>query len=198
MMRRRPRHLTEDERALWQRATKDDMPLNPGRPRPIADMPVTLQEKPVKPPLRLDPFRIGAQSGQTAMGHDLAGPLADQLSRAPIRMDTKQFGRLKKGKLTPEARIDLHGMTLSAAHPALTRFILSAHARGQRLVLVITGKGKDRDDEGPMPNRRGVLRHQVPHWLHAAPLSGSVLQVLPAHLRHGGDGAYYVFLRRSR
>ena len=198
MSRRRPRHLTEDEKALWQRATKDDLPLDPARPRPIADMPKALEEKPKKTGERLTPFRIGAQASETAMGHDLAGPLAEHLTAAPIRMDTKQFGRMKKGKLKPEARIDLHGMTMAAAHPALSRFILASHAGGLRLVLVITGKGKDRDDEGPMPVRRGILRHQVPHWLHTPPLSKAILQVVPAHLRHGGEGAYYVYLRRTR
>ncbi len=57
-------------------------------------------------------------------------------------MDRKSFGKLKRGKLPPEARIDLHGMTLDQAHPALTRFILDSHAKQRRLVLVITGKGK--------------------------------------------------------
>jgi DNA-nicking Smr family endonuclease len=113
-------------------------------------------------------------------------------------MDRKTFGRMTRGKLKPEARIDLHGMTLDRAHGALTRFILSAHANGKRLVLVITGKGKDRDDAGPIPVRYGVLKHQVPHWLTTPPLSSAVLQVMPAHISHGGGGAYYVYLRRQR
>ncbi|WP_150121448.1 Smr/MutS family protein, partial [Sulfitobacter sp. HI0023] len=44
----------------------------------------------------------------------------------------------------------------------------------------------------------GVLRHQVPQWLSAPPLGGLVLQVTPAHISHGGGGAYYVYLRRQR
>jgi DNA-nicking Smr family endonuclease len=103
---------------------------------------------------------------------------------------------MTRGKLQPEARIDLHGMTLAEAHPELIRFILNAHAQGLRLVLVITGKGKRRDDLGPIPNRIGALRHQVPGWLHLPPLGPSVLQVTEAHQRHGGSGAYYVYLRR--
>ncbi|HSG57221.1 MAG TPA: Smr/MutS family protein, partial [Paracoccaceae bacterium] len=77
-------------------------------------------------------------------------------------------------------------------------FILSSHARGMRLVLVITGKGKVKDYEAPMPARHGVLRHQVPQWLNLAPLRPLVLQIAPAHIRHGGQGAYYVYLRRGR
>jgi DNA-nicking Smr family endonuclease len=87
---------------------------------------------------------------------------------------------------------------MDTAHSALTRFILSSQASGRRLVLVVTGKGKDRDDGGPIPTPRGKLRHQVPHWLELPPLAQAVLQVTPAHISHGGDGAYYVYLRRGR
>ena len=48
------------------------------------------------------------------------------------------------------------------------------------------------------PRRHGILRHSLPHWLAAPPLSGRILQVAPAHQRHGGAGAFYVYLRRQR
>jgi DNA-nicking Smr family endonuclease len=89
-------------------------------------------------------------------------------------------------------------MTLADAHPALIRFIADAHARGLRLVLVITGKGKLREEYAPMPSRLGVLRHQVPHWLNSGALRPLVLQVTEAHRTHGGSGAYYVYLRRRK
>ncbi|MFB1023785.1 MAG: Smr/MutS family protein, partial [Octadecabacter sp.] len=101
-------------------------------------------------------------------------------------------------KLKPEARVDLHGMTVAQAHPVLTGFILRSAGAGHRLVLVITGKGKHRDDGGPIPTRFGVLRHQVPQWLAMAPLGGLVMQITESHIRHGGQGAYYVYLRRTR
>lgn len=124
--------------------------------------------------------------------------ISDQVRTAPIQMDRKSFDQMKRGKLKPEGRIDLHGMTLDRAHPTLTRFILSSHSDGKRLVLVITGKGKSRDDGGPIPVRFGVLRHQVPLWLSMQPLSSAVLQITQAHDRHGGGGAYYVYLRKLR
>ena len=105
---------------------------------------------------------------------------------------------MSKGKLAPDARIDLHGMTVSEAHPELIRFILNAYSDGLRLVLVITGKGKAGPDVGPIPQRYGVLKHQVPNWLRSAPLGGLILQVSEAHLKHGGAGALYVYLRRVR
>ena len=123
--------------------------------------------------------------------------MSEDLARQPLRMDARLHRQMTRGRTAPEARIDLHGMTLSEAHPELIRFILNAQAQGLRLVLVITGKGKRRDDHGPIPVRMGVLRHQVPAWLAQMPLGPAVLQIAPAHLKHGGEGAYYVYLRRT-
>jgi DNA-nicking Smr family endonuclease len=113
-------------------------------------------------------------------------------------MDAKAHARMTRGKLVPEARIDLHGLTLAEAHPDLIRFILNAQSAGCRLVLVITGKGKQKPDHGPIPQRIGILRHQVPLWLRQMPLGPAVLQITEAHLKHGGSGAFYVYLRRTR
>ena len=109
-------------------------------------------------------------------------------------MDAKLHAKMSRGKLSPEARIDLHGLTLAEAHPELIRFVLNAHEAGLRLILVITGKGKQMWE--PIPRPTGALRHQVPHWLRLPPLGQAVLQVTEAHLKHGGTGAFYVYLRR--
>lgn len=130
--------------------------------------------------------------------HNLAPAIHDQIRQAPVQMDQKSFGKLKRGKLRPEGKLDLHGMTLDRAHPALMRFVMSAHSQGKRLILVVTGKGKQRDEGGPIPVRQGVLRHQVPQWLAMQPMKSVVLQIAQAHISHGGGGAYYVYLRRHR
>ncbi len=130
--------------------------------------------------------------------HDLVPALEERLVAQPVRIDRRTHQQMTRGKLRPEARIDLHGMTLAEAHPELIRFVLNAHEAGKRLILVITGKGKRGDDQGPIPQRVGVLRHQVPQWLTQPPLGAVVLQVTPAHLKHGGGGAFYVYLRRAR
>lgn len=133
-----------------------------------------------------------------AVGHDLAPAIHDHIRQAPVQMDQKSFVKLKRGKLNPEGKIDLHGMTLDRAHPVLTGFVMNAHAQGKRLILVVTGKGKQRDEGGPIPVRHGVLRHQVPQWLAMQPMKSIVLQIAQAHVSHGGGGAYYVYLRRHR
>ena len=96
--------------------------------------------------------------------------IEERLAAHPLRMDRRTHQQMLRGKLKPEARIDLHGMTVAEAHPELVRFLLNAQSAGKRMVLVITGKGKVKDDHGPIPQRMGVLRHQLPHWLAQPPL----------------------------
>lgn len=192
---KKPRHLSSDERALWDQVAKRTVPMKPeirtNAPQEIG------KTKPAKASIPIDNFQMGAKAAPST-SFNPKPTVGAQLRSAPLQMDNKSFGKMTRGKLKPEGRIDLHGMTMAEAHPELVAFVLGAHAVGKRLVLVITGKGRINDDYGPIPARRGILRHQVPQWLSLPPLSSAVLQVTPAHIRHGGDGAYYVYLRRRR
>ena len=149
-------------------------------------------------PSALPDFQIGQKGSGAPQTWSPPDTTTSRLDRDPVQMDSKAFTRMKRGKLKPDARLDLHGMTLDRAHPALTRFIFASQARGHRLVLVITGKGQREDPYDPAPRRRGVLKTQVPQWLRMPPLATAVLQISEAHIRHGGGGAYYVYLRRLR
>lgn len=195
------RRLRPEEQELWQAVARTATPLHPvvARHR-IKDLPAALTRElmpVIHPAPSFGRFRIG-EKAHVRPAHDILPPLADRLAAAPVRMDAKSFARMARGKLVPEARLDLHGLTLAEAHPELIGFILNAQSAGLRLVLVITGKGRPGADHGPIPQPHGVLRHQVPQWLHLPPLGPSVLQVAEAHLKHGGSGAYYVYLRRQR
>jgi DNA-nicking Smr family endonuclease len=197
------RRLRPDEIELWRKIADSTERLHPERLTPDAaradDGPQRPKPKPHKiPKSRLPEFRVGDRARGAEPSHDLMPPLVDRLRGAPVNMDSKAYLRMKRGKLIPEGRIDLHGMTIDKAHPALTSFILRSQASGKRLVLVITGKGRDRDEGGPIPVPRGILKHQVPNWLSTPPLAQAVLQITEAHVSHGGGGAYYVYLRRHR
>ena len=194
---KKPRHVSAEEKALWDVVAKRTAPLDKPAVKFVRPKPKKPQVNAPTAPRPIPAFKIGGAVNHRA-DHDLLPSLGQQMRTAPVQMDQKAHQRLKRGKLKPEARIDLHGMTLAQAHPALTGFILRSAGAGHRLVLVITGKGKNRDDDNPIPTRFGVLRHQVPQWLSMAPLGGLVLQVTESHIRHGGQGAYYVYLRRAR
>jgi DNA-nicking Smr family endonuclease len=203
-MARRKKGLTPEDRELWERVKRTATPLPPSKLEKQGATQVSeaakTQDKMPTPGVRpIKTFRIG-ESASAPSSPQPRHDLSDRIAQAPIRMKQTAHRRMIRGKMKPEARIDLHGMTLSEAHPALVGFVIDAHARGLRLLLVITGKGRggDREDHGPIPIRRGVLKQQVPGWLTAPPLGPLVLEIREAHQRHGGGGAYYVYLRRPR
>ena len=116
---------------------------------------------------------------------------AKNLLLAPLGRRMKQ--RVARGKEALDGRLDLHGLTQSEAHATLLRFLRAASTRGARLVLVITGKGARAGD-----SERGVLKRQVPHWLGSPEFRTLVAGFEDAHVAHGGEGALYVRVRRSK
>jgi DNA-nicking Smr family endonuclease len=213
MGRRRRRTLTPDEAALWERVKRTAAPL---RPAPASLLPretapesapdtapadrlpepsVAAPPRPVAPAAPVRP-RTPAPPSPPRAAVTLAPDPFEALASAPSRLDGRRAERLRRGKLEPEARLDLHGMTRERAHAALSGFVLSSQARGLRVVLVITGKGRADRSDAVIPERHGILRHSLPHWLAAPPLTGRVIEMRPAHARHGGAGAVYLYLRR--
>ncbi|SRR5260370_33032 len=100
---------------------------------------------------------------------------------------------LSRGKRSPEATLDLHGMTLAAAERAVARFLLESSEQGRRVVLIVTGKGL-RLESGRVFG--GRIRAEFLGWLDRFDNRARVAGVRAAHPRHGGSGAYYVLLRR--
>jgi len=208
--------LSAADRELFARVVRDVRPLH-DKPGPPARA-VTAQEPlraatappPEPPPRRAAPTAEPAPPAarrslrpagraQPPVAHRPAPPLLDDLNPA-AGLDARTAARLRRGRLQPDARIDLHGMTAERAHAALNGFIAESRRQGLRRVLVITGKGGRRpaEDAPYMPERTGVLRHAVPQWLRTPPLAGLVTGVYAAHRTQGGEGALLVYLRKSR
>ena len=106
-------------------------------------------------------------------------------------IDARTATRLKRGLIRPEARLDLHGMTLDEAHRAVAGFIARCAAERLRCAIVITGKGR-------LGAESGTLRAELPRWLGLAATRARVLAFAEARPRDGGAGACYVLLRRAR
>lgn len=119
----------------------------------------------------------------------------------PSGLDGRTTERLKRGLVEPEARLDLHGYTMADAHRALVLFLRSAQVRRLRVTLVVTGKGRKQDAHEPFDlsrEERGTLRAALPRWLAEPAFAGFVAGIAGAHRRHGGDGAFYIYLRKVR
>jgi DNA-nicking Smr family endonuclease len=115
-------------------------------------------------------------------------------------LDGNTQDRLDRGLIAPDATLDLHGMTQTRAHRTLIRFLQNARQHDNRLIVVVTGKGNPRapDAAAWTESPHGVLKEMVPRWLAEPELKGLVARVQPAHIRHGGGGALYVYLRKGR
>ncbi|MBX6327106.1 MAG: Smr/MutS family protein [Pseudolabrys sp.] len=170
----RRRVLTEAERVLWSTVTASITPLHKTTDAPEA-------------------MRTGSTAGAAAMVRADAVPSAASSSLLPP-LGRRTRSRIARGRLAIEARLDLHGLTQNQAHASLLRFLREASDRGNRLVLVITGKGRRASAEG----NAGVLRYQLPRWLGLPEFRALVVGFEQAHAAHGGEGAFYVQVRRSR
>lgn len=183
----RKRLPSAEEHALFEAALRDAKPLK-GRGRPRAKTATASAHKP-------------APARAAAPGIEL--PPA-KLRTGPSGLDGRTAERLRRGDIEPQARLDLHGLTESAAHRALLTFVKGAQARGLRLLLVVTGKGgKERERDAPFDleldrRARGVLKTMTPRWLEEHEMAMLVADVRTAHRRHGGAGALYVYLRKRQ
>jgi len=119
-----------------------------------------------------------------------AVPESDEPDEGPTYVapgiDRRELRKLARGDCRIDARLDLHGMTLAAAEPALHNFLQRARHAGYRHVCIITGVGH----HSPAG---AVLRPKVAAWLRANP---QVLAFAPPPQASGGFGALHVRLRR--
>jgi DNA-nicking Smr family endonuclease len=95
--------------------------------------------------------------------------------------------KLRLGKYTPDATLDLHRRTVREAREDVWRFVEDGVGHGLRTVLILHGRG----DRGETPGR---VKSYVAAWLEA--LDG-VLAFHTAQRHHGGYGAVYVLLRKN-
>lgn len=147
------------------------------------------------------PRKIEAPAAEAAPAPDAgvrkhSPPPPRPASHPPLAPLERRLRRqLAQGRSAIDRSIDLHGMTQAQAHQALRGFLTEAQGRGDRLVLIVTGKGLSK--AAPNDFEPGVLRRSVPHWLQAPDMRGVVLGFEEAARAHGGSGALYVRLRRS-
>jgi DNA-nicking Smr family endonuclease len=95
--------------------------------------------------------------------------------------------QLKRGIISVDYQLDLHGLTREEALSELPRFLRTARLKKQTAVLVITGKGYNSTSEP-------VLQQAVASWLRDTGRE-LVVEFAPAPREMGGSGAYVVFLR---
>ena len=187
MARKSRRDLDQEERVLWGKVARSVRAM-PGRMEDLLRFEETYDE-PIEPQTSEAPSsqaKIAANGAET--------PDKEQKNPAnhrhhPLEKPVKR--KISRGALALEARIDLHGMFQSEAHTVLLDFIIRAHERGLRHVLVITGKGSSIGSEG-------ALKRAVPLWFAKPEFRFFISSYESAARNHGGEGAFYVRLSRPR
>lgn len=118
------------------------------------------------------------------------------------QLDGRTEARLKRGKITIDGRLDLHGRTQEQAHHLFNNFVMQGYKEEKRCLLVITGKGRSNKNvfeeniyDAPSV---GILKQRLPEWAKMSPVQPMILKVQPAALKDGGGGAFYIYLKRKR
>jgi DNA-nicking Smr family endonuclease len=184
---RRNRRLSDEEQALWESVARQTRPLRK-KPRAAKAEAALLAAEAVA-------AKSAASPKPPASAKTLAAPKSPAPAAPPLApIGRRERSQLSRGRKEIDARLDLHGMTQTRAHHALSSFLQRAHHDGLSFVLVITGKGRT----SAAPSERGVLRRQVPLWLSLPEFRSLVVGFEEAHIGHGGEGALYVRIRRPR
>lgn len=180
--------LAPDDAELWERVVRTAKPLRKGKNRVVEQPEIPEQRAPQQSSKRQPATRTES------------APVLPKPPRPSVpdlaTIDKREARGLGIGRVSVDARIDLHGARQLEAHHMLKSFLMRAQAEGHRYVLVITGKGGRRDEDAAYT--RGVLNREVPRWLSEPEFRQWVVSFSPAHKRHGGEGALYVRIRRGQ
>ncbi|MGB3626115.1 MAG: Smr/MutS family protein [Henriciella sp.] len=172
------RKLSDEEAKAWDQVRKSIRPLKGGKSprvtRDLTDHPILKQVK--HPSIEPAQAKKPGNSPELPRNYPAFSP-ADRSGEKKVR----------RGKIEVSASLDLHGHTQATAWSALPSFLIREQARGSRCVIVITGKGKTGE---------GVLRRNFLRWLETGDARSLISGYAPAHPKHGGSGAFYVFLKR--
>lgn len=168
---------SDDDLKAWQEAIQDVKPL-PEKRVEQAPAPAKIKLKENKfETVALKPYKHEVRLNATA------------------DIDRKTFERLKKGKILPQATLDLHYQTEKQAFEKVRNFITQSYLQNKRCVLIITGKGLHAADEF---TPRACLKTRVPQWLSQEELQPLILTYVHPTERFGGSGALMILLRRRR
>jgi DNA-nicking Smr family endonuclease len=169
--------LSEADLDVWARYVQHVRPLagkpvpEPPKPMPVAASPPLLAE--ISVAVVKSPVRLSSEV---------------PIDMPPAGLDRSTWLRLKSGRIAPDRKLDLHGMTAARGHHAVISVLSDAARSGQRCVEIVTGRGAGETG--------GVLRRELPFWLNLPSLRPLVLAV--CHPHSGNQGAVRVLLRRAR
>lgn len=197
-----PRGLSVGEQAAWAHLAASVKPL-PGKRRPDPPRPArgtteggggaSKTAAPAPPGKFVKPVKPAAK---TPAAKPRPPQALSQPAPAPSGLDSHWDRRVKGGRLEPDLTLDLHGHTLDTAYERIMAGLDQARAMQARVVLVVAGRERPVDPADRMA-KRGAIRAKLLDWLAASRHGSAITAVRRAHIRHGGEGALYLILKRG-
>lgn len=114
----------------------------------------------------------------------------ERLEGRRLDVDPRELRRLRRAQYAIDGKLDLHGLGADEARHALDAFIEKRAVEGDRVVLVVHGKGSH------SPRGHAVLRGEIAAWLSQGRSARHVAAFATAPDDHGGAGAVLVLLAR--
>ncbi len=187
--------LSDEEKKLWQKITEGIVKLDNNR------APTPMVKRSAFHLSRSDFFEYDSLKTPNFIKAPAASLTEQNFMLKDLDHSWNQ--KLRKGKVRPDGKIDLHGMTENRAYDALQRYIKEAYGRHKRLILVVTGKGRMISDYGDTSSfdydrGTGILKKNVPRWLSQGEIAPYIVSYYTANRQDGGEGALYVVLKRNR
>ena len=105
--------------------------------------------------------------------------------------------RLEKGKVIS---IDLHGYTLKEANQTVEKFINESYENNISKLIIVTGKGlhSNNINDPYVSKNLSILKHSVPEFIKKnQELMMKIYDIKEADIKDGGDGAFYIFLKKN-
>ena len=109
--------------------------------------------------------------------------------------------KLKKGQITINKKIDFHGCSLEEAKELFLNTITNCFIENYRCILFITGKGLSKKTTNIFQKNKlyyGKIRNEFLNWVSEKEIQSKILNVQRANRENGGDGAFFVYLRKNK
>lgn len=190
--------MTDDDTSLWKKYLKQEgvEPIDKGKATFLDQEPLLPAAKPVLP--RKDHASFIMKPAKSIDQKASSPPISRSASLLNRKLDHRTDEKIRKGLMPIDATLDLHGLTQDGAYHAVCSFIQRHFTRQNRFLLIVTGKGRTQKDSDDWTSpRRGILKEWLPNWLSDDPCRSCILTFCQAQQKHGGAGAFYVYLRNK-
>ena len=98
-------------------------------------------------------------------------------------------------------KVDLHGLSLDEANKKIEILVDKYFVEGVEKITVITGKGlRSKTIDNPYVSKDlSILKKSVPDYINTnQKIKNKIKSISKAEIRDGGEGAFYIFLKKFK